>query len=330
MKSILFLASLFLSFFNSAQTFEDIKNEPINLEIIESGSQIFINKMYRMVGEDLDSLDIQILSSGPILGNLLVFCATENDACTFDDLYQKFLGIKQNPKYEKVRGLKVVENELYQLPADINNWEKDKLLIEKFVSDSQELERIRLYVSQNSNPNETYETLMLDYRKMRAEEEAQEKKKYSSFLRENLNESNLFNEEAALAKGLEENKPIILYFTGYNCVNCRKIERNTLFEPQIAQSLKENFILFSLYVDDQNELPETEKKTVTYGERTKILETVGDAHMYYQISRFELSGQPYFIVLNNDNEIIGIASYKQNDINDFQQFLDESLEAYEN
>ena len=135
--------------------------------------------------------------------------------------------------------------------------------------------------------------------------------------------------DKALAYAQQVNKPLFVDFTGHNCVNCRKMEQSVWGEPGVIEILRDEVVVVSLHVDERTELPESEQKTVTYaGGRTKKLKTVGDKWMIKQISEYNATAQPYYIMQNTDGEDISKvpATFENHsDPNDFKKWLQESI-----
>jgi thiol:disulfide interchange protein DsbD len=135
--------------------------------------------------------------------------------------------------------------------------------------------------------------------------------------------------DKALAYAQQENKPLFVDFTGHNCVNCRKMEQSVWGEPGVIEILRDEVVVVSLHVDERTELPESEQKTVTYaGGRTKKLKTVGDKWMIKQISEYNATAQPYYIMQNTEGEDIskGPATFENHsDPSDFKKWLKESI-----
>ncbi|MGE6354036.1 cytochrome c biogenesis protein CcdA [Flavobacterium sp. NPDC079362] len=100
-----------------------------------------------------------------------------------------------------------------------------------------------------------------------------------------------YEDGVAYAKSI--NKPIMLDFTGYACVNCRKMENNVWSEPMILPILKNDVVLISLYVDDKRELPEEQQFVTAAGD--KII-TVGDKWTDFMISKYKTNTQPLYII----------------------------------
>lgn len=103
-----------------------------------------------------------------------------------------------------------------------------------------------------------------------------------------------------LAYAKEMNKPVLIDFTGYACVNCRKMEDNVWSDEAILSILKEDIVLISLYVDYKKELPESEQYiSETTGKKIK---TIGNKWSDFQVSRYKANAQPYYVLMNPDTE----------------------------
>lgn len=99
------------------------------------------------------------------------------------------------------------------------------------------------------------------------------------------------------------NKPVLLDFTGYACVNCRKMEEHVWPLPSVDKIIRENYVLISLYVDDKKELPENEKLFVnrTSGVGLRKLENIGHKWAYFQAQYFGVNSQPYYLLMDPNN-----------------------------
>jgi len=111
---------------------------------------------------------------------------------------------------------------------------------------------------------------------------------------------------AGLERAKRENKPIFLDFTGYACVNCRKMEENVWIDPEIIDKLRNEVIVVSLYVDDGKELPEElkEKYTSLVTGKTRNIKTYGDRWATFQIETFVNNSQPWYVMLSPDEKIL--------------------------
>lgn len=104
--------------------------------------------------------------------------------------------------------------------------------------------------------------------------------------------------EKGMAYAKSVNKPVLLDFTGFACVNCRKMEDYVWSKPEILSILKEKVVLISLYVDDKRELPENEKYTSK--ETGKEIKTIGNKWSDFQITHYKANAQPYYIILDTE------------------------------
>nr|AOE10412.1 cytochrome c-type biogenesis protein DsbD, protein-disulfide reductase [uncultured bacterium] len=127
------------------------------------------------------------------------------------------------------------------------------------------------------------------------------------------------------------NKPILLDFTGYACVNCRKMEEHVWPKTSIKSYFTNDYVLISLYVDDKKELPEAQKLTVNrLGGGTRVLENYGHKWAHFQTQFFQSNSQPYYVLLSPDGKTlltppVGYTPDEQ----DYKSFLDCGLEAFE-
>ncbi len=136
-----------------------------------------------------------------------------------------------------------------------------------------------------------------------------------------------FDYDQALACAKEQNKPLMLDFTGYACVNCRKMEDNVWGTDQVLPLLKNEYVIASLYVDDRTELDEKDRITSSYD--GKIKKTLGEKYADMQISRFGMNAQPAYIILDYDGEVLMKNPYFYNpDPEAFSEFLKEGLKKF--
>ncbi len=132
--------------------------------------------------------------------------------------------------------------------------------------------------------------------------------------------------EEGLAYAEEVGKPVMLDFTGWACVNCRKMEEQVWSEPEVLGRLRENVVLISLYVDEKTELPE-DQKTVSKTTGKKI-KTVGNKWSNLQIERYKSNSQPYYVILDhNEKQLNESASYDP-DVEKFVDWLDRGVAEF--
>ncbi len=122
--------------------------------------------------------------------------------------------------------------------------------------------------------------------------------------------------EAGMAAARAEGKPVMIDFTGFGCVNCRKMEAAVWTDPRVAEKLTKDFVLISLFVDDKTPLPEPIEVTDEKGQ-TKTLRTVGAKWSWLQSHKFGANAQPFYVIVDADGHpLTGSRAY------------DEDVEAY--
>jgi len=139
-------------------------------------------------------------------------------------------------------------------------------------------------------------------------------------------------EEAVIA-AKEQDKPILIDFTGWACVNCRKMEESVWTVDKIKQKLKEDFVLVSLYVDDKIKLPEDQQGVFEYqtsdGEtKRKRIKTIGNKWATFQTQIFNNNSQPYYVMLSPDGYLLGNPVGYMPDVEEYEDFLDCGLNSY--
>jgi thiol:disulfide interchange protein DsbD len=128
----------------------------------------------------------------------------------------------------------------------------------------------------------------------------------------------------------EVNKPVMLDFTGWACVNCRKMEEQVWSDPAVKKILSEDMVLISLYVDERTKLSETDQYETTIAGKTKKVRTVGDKWMVMQAEKYKINSQPYYLVLDHDeNSLIEAANYQDyGSVEVFKDWLDRGLSEF--
>ena len=149
------------------------------------------------------------------------------------------------------------------------------------------------------------------------------KPKYGDFLHLPHGLEGYFDYKQALECANKLNKPIFIDFTGHGCVNCREMEANVWSDPRVLKKLRENYIVTALYVDDKTSLPENEWITSKYD--GKIKKTIGKKFADFQISRFNVNSQPYYVLLDTSGNMLTTPRAYDKDIELFIRFLDRGL-----
>jgi thiol:disulfide interchange protein DsbD len=116
------------------------------------------------------------------------------------------------------------------------------------------------------------------------------------------------------------NKPVFIDFTGHGCVNCREMEASVWSDPRVLERLQNNFVIIALYVDDKATLPKNEWITSTYD--GKVKKTLGKKYADFQISRYRVNAQPYYVLLDGkEQNLVEPRAYDLN-VDRFVEFLD--------
>lgn len=135
-----------------------------------------------------------------------------------------------------------------------------------------------------------------------------------------------FDYNQALKCASEKNKPLFIDFVGHTCANCKEMEAKVWSDPRVLERLRRDYIIVALYVDDRTELPENE--WVTSKRDGKVKKTIGKKNADFQASRFNMNGQPYYALFdNNEQSLVEPRGYNL-DIEEFIKFLDKGVEEF--
>ena len=136
--------------------------------------------------------------------------------------------------------------------------------------------------------------------------------------------------ETGLEHARKVNKPVMLDFTGWACVNCRKMEEQVWSDAEVKRLLSEEMVLISLYVDERTKLPVDEQYETTIAGKNKKVRTVGDRWMVMQTERYKTNSQPYYLVLDTDeNVLVEPANYQDyGSVSVFKEWLQRGLDAF--
>lgn len=151
--------------------------------------------------------------------------------------------------------------------------------------------------------------------------------KYADFLHLPHGIQGYFDYEQALAAAKRSGKPLFIDFTGHGCVNCREMEARVWSEAPVLQRLKEDFVMVALYIDERFELPEAEWFTSEYD--GKVKKTIGKQNADFQITRFNNNAQPYYVILDHNEELLIRPKAYDTSVQNFVEFLDEAKEEFQ-
>lgn len=135
------------------------------------------------------------------------------------------------------------------------------------------------------------------------------------------------NFEEGMKLGAKLNKPVLVDFSGYGCVNCRKMEAAVLTNPEIKDMIDNDFVMVTLMVDDKKTLPQPITVKEKDGQE-RTLRTYGDKWSYLQRTKFGANAQPYYVILDGYAKPLNFAFPYEEDVPKFQQFLKTGIENY--
>lgn len=132
--------------------------------------------------------------------------------------------------------------------------------------------------------------------------------------------------DTGMAYAAKVGKPVLVDFSGYGCVNCRKMETAVWIDPKVRKYLTDDYVLITLMVDDKTKLPET--MTILENGKEKTLKTIGDKWSYLQRVKFGTNTQPFYVPLDNvGNPLSQPYSYNE-DIDKYVRFLEKAITTY--
>ncbi|HNV81158.1 MAG: cytochrome c biogenesis protein CcdA [Tenuifilaceae bacterium] len=153
-----------------------------------------------------------------------------------------------------------------------------------------------------------------------------EKPKYDDILHLPHGLQGYFDYQQALACAREQNKPLFVDFVGHACANCKVMEQKVWSDPRVLERLRNDYVIVALYVDERTKLPESEWVTSTID--GKVKNTLGKKNADFQISRFNVNSQPFYVLLDGNEELL-IPAYSFNtNVDDFIEFLDKGIEQF--
>ncbi|RKU56902.1 thiol:disulfide interchange protein [Parabacteroides sp. AF27-14] len=132
--------------------------------------------------------------------------------------------------------------------------------------------------------------------------------------------------ESGMAYAKKVNKPVMIDFSGFGCVNCRKMEASVWTDPKVKQMLENDYVLITLMVDDKTKLPQPIE--IQENGKTRKLKTIGDKWSYLQRSKCGSNAQPFYILLNDEGQPLGPSYAFNEDVSKYIQFLQNGLKEF--
>lgn len=339
MKVRLILLGLILSvsslFGQSNKDCKQLLKKEISLKDLQENIDQFVVDFQTLIFCEFDSIDYQIFM-GPqgnmplVAQSVLAFGMKpekKEEKFTINDLKETLEKFKQQPEYFQVRKVVEAKNEITKREATIENWNTDKELLVKMGFTESHLDDIKAIVK--GNDSTLYSDIFIIYsdtlfaRKERQVEEEKSKdlklKSANPELEEWVKGLYAYKDyEIGLKKSRELNKPVLLYFNGYGCVNARIVESEILLKTEIQDFINSKLIFVSLIVDERTKLNENE---VYFSETlNKEVKYTGQIKLELEMKKFNSDRQPLFVLLDLNGNEISRTGYT-NDIEEFELFL---------
>ena len=151
--------------------------------------------------------------------------------------------------------------------------------------------------------------------------------KYSESMHTAYGVNAYFDYKQAFECAKAQDKPVILYFTGHSCANCKKMQAEIWANKSIAEKFNNEFVMTALYVDEKSvEVPVEEQYTSSND--GKVKKTLGEVNADIQIVNFQCNTQPYYVVVSPEGQVLTKPMSFNTDAEDFMKFLNEGLETY--
>ncbi len=153
----------------------------------------------------------------------------------------------------------------------------------------------------------------------------QEGIKYADILHWPYNLPGYFDFNQAMEAARKADKPLFVDVTGIGCVNCREMEATVWSDPRVQEIMRNDYVLVALYTDDKTRLPESEWVTTDNG---KLLKDMGRVNSYLVQKRFGVNGQPSYLLLDHEGNLLAPVRGANKDVDAYIEFLQSGLEAY--
>jgi len=135
-----------------------------------------------------------------------------------------------------------------------------------------------------------------------------------------------YDYDQAIEVSKKLHKPIMIDFTGWNCVNCRKMESNVMPNPEVLKRLQNDFVMLQLVIDDKTELPEAEQKISSF--TGKKITTLGAKWLDFEITKYNSNAQPFYVLIDETGKTLVPPQGAIFDVTGFKNYLDSGIAAY--
>lgn len=334
--TIIFLLITTASFGQSDKQCKGFLKKELSFNSFENNAAEFLQDFKTLVDCEFEPIDYQIFL-GPGKDNsffisTLVIMQNLNSSkpdktkFTYGSLKQLMQEFKKTPEYLQVREIVETSNILFPKVASLGDWKTDSLMLIKMNFEISSIKTISGLVSQSDLESLTYAEL-LSKNQTKIFPEKGNSKEEPDTIKTEIPDGMIHCTKGILAynnynlakrKAIENNKPILLYFTSYGCVNSREVENRILSKPKIQDLINSNFTLVELYVDDRSIIPENE---IYFSEILKRkVKYKGDIASEMQIRDFGTNAQPLFILFNSEFQEERRIAFTLNE-KDFYEFL---------
>jgi hypothetical protein len=328
------ISLLFWSSFSMSQTcFDKIAHQRIRVDLskpIDPENQpIFRQDLFCFLERGFDSIDIELLLSSDFFGIIFIESLnTIDEGITYTNLYETFKYYKNRYDYEYTLAQFQVNRALQNLRGTYSNWGT-------FIEEYQKLYYIELdddFFDPFKRFLETHSDSTISMLEMldrfdEFEAELNIRKVETDALFDRLFAPTKIDIEPLLQESIDQNKPILLYFTGFSVVGSSKLESTIMRDPKILDALNSKFIFRALYVDDRSLLPESE--WVNHENHPKTVKTIGDVNQFFEMDVFNIASVPFFAAINQESEIIDSAVYGDfRTPEEFIEFLDDIILSF--
>lgn len=248
----------------------------------------------------LDSIDRHLIYQTPILSFFVIESEQSDAEFTFKDFLDFYNDFKKSPEYLTFREIQELNLRLSKMKLSLENWEEVKNEIITLGASKADVAALDKAIREKKYTNYTYEQFFKEVLNETNETSGIEPPAISS-------QSNLstiiadkdFDFDSLIKQAKEENKQLLLFFTGHGAVNAQKMEEFVLSNDYIKERLDEKFLYVKLFIDDRTKLEE-EIKT----KDGKTLRTIGNKFSYFQTTKFQNISQPYFVIIDeNGNKL---------------------------
>lgn len=251
---------------------------------------------------NLDSIDVEFLN-GTLIAQITIELVNENKKVTYKAILDYFSEFKKTEQYSTNREVIIVSKTLEKKIATVDEFEKDRILLEKIGMTSSELDNFKQFIEVNAYKKMTYKEAFSNYSVSKQNEKTD--------LPAKIEFKKLTDLESAIKIGKENGKRVLLYFSCYACINARKIEDRILTDNQVKTLITQKSSHFIAYTDDKSE--DDIAKT-----------TVGKKFIKLQTDNFKTNYQPYFCIIDDSGKVLSEIGYTSS-TGEFIEFLNKGL-----